>query len=243
MMQLGRPGAVGGFAPPPVELSPGLWTLERRLRMPGGPSLPSRTTLVRLATGDLLVVSPPASESGGLAEIDALGRVAEVLLPNSFHYLNAATFGARHPEAMLRLAPGLRQRVPALPPGEEIGDATPGSWQGVLEHTTLGPSRGVSEVALFHRPSATVILTDVAFHVLHHTSGPERAVWRLLGVPPGFGPSRSARRLLLADRALASAFLERILRWPFARVLVAHGDPLEVDAVGAFRRAFASYLS
>ncbi len=163
LIQRGRPKTVRGFAPPPVEIAQGLWSLERRLRMPGGPSLPARTTLVRLASGGLLVVSPPAVEAGGLAALDALGRVEEVLLPNSFHYLNARPFLGRYPHAVLRLAPSLAARVPDLPRGEELTDRTPASWLPTLEHTALGPARGVSEVALFHPASATLILTDVAF--------------------------------------------------------------------------------
>jgi hypothetical protein len=62
------------------------------------------------------------------------------------------------------------------------------------------------------------------------------------GIPATFGPSRTARTFLLPDRTVASAFLRRVLGWPFRRVLVAHGQPLEEDARGAFQRAFATYL-
>jgi hypothetical protein len=34
-----------------------------------------------------------------------------------------------------------------------------------------------------------------------------------------------------------------VLAWPFQRVLVAHGEPLEANAVDVFRRAFALYLA
>ena len=66
--------------------------------------------------------------------------------------------------------------------------------------------------------------------------------WRLVGMPVGFGPSRTSRRLLLSDRRVAAAFLERVLAWPFEHVLVAHGEPLDVHARMAFRQAFAGYV-
>src|SRR5262245_29936790 len=188
LIQLVRPRLVSSFAPPPTQIAPDLWSLERRLRMPGGPSLPARTTVMRLRSEALLVVSPPPVEVGGLEGLDALGSVEEVLVPNSFHYLNTPGFLARYPHATLRVVPGLHERVPGLPRGQELSEPAPPSWRGVIEHLVLGPVRGVSAAALFHRPSATLILTDLAFHMLQFEHRLERAVWRLNGVPPGFGP-------------------------------------------------------
>lgn len=241
MMQYARPTLLRGFAPPPVAVAPDLWTLERRLRMPGGPVLSSRTSLIRLPSGGLLVVSPPPLGAGGLDALDALGAVEEILVPNSFHYLYAADFAARYPRAMLRLAPALRERVPDVP-GEELGADTPASWRPAVEQQVLGPVRGLSEVALFHHPSATLVLSDLAFNMVHFESAAQRLLWRFSGVPVGFGPSRTARMLLLGDRAAVQAFLARVVAWPIGRIVVAHGEPLETDAAAALRRAFAAYL-
>lgn len=237
----GRPTVVREHAPPPVAVADGLWRLERWLRMPGGLVMPNATTIVRLASGGLLVVSPPPTEAGGLEALDALGPVEEVLLPNAFHYLGAPAFLARHPGARLRWAPGLPERVGTLPAGEAVGADAPPSWRGVVEHAVFGPARGVSEVALFHVPSATLVLTDLAFHLLRYPRPGDRLAWRLFGVPAGFGPSRTARWLLLANRDATPPFLRRVSAWPFTRVLVAHGEPLEHDAAATFARAFAPW--
>jgi hypothetical protein len=97
-------------------------------------------------------------------------------------------------------------------------------------------------VVLFHRESATLILTDLAFHLVGMMRRFDRLAWRLAGMPAGFGPSRTSRLFLLRDRDRAAAFLERLLAWPFRRVLVAHGEALETNAASEFRRAFAAYL-
>src|SRR5690606_24382262 len=178
LLQRGFPSPVRGYAPPPAPVAPDVWSLERLLRMPGGLRLSTRTTIVRLASRGLLVVSPPPAEPGGLEAIDALGRVDEILVPNSFHYLYAPAFAARHPGAKLRVAPGLPARVPSFPPVQEIATTGPSPWGPDIEHRVLGPVRGVSEVALFHRPSATLVVTDLAFHVRRYESPLERAAWR-----------------------------------------------------------------
>ncbi len=243
LMQQVTPRLVPSFAPPPIQIAPNLWSIDRRLRMPGGPSLPTRTTVIRLPSDALLVVSPLPVEAGGLHGLDALGSVAEVLVPNSFHYLHTAGFLARYPQATLRVVPGLHERVAGVPRGEALSEFTPSSWCGVIEHAVLGPVRGVAEVALFHRSSATLILTDLAFHMRQFENRLERLAWRLSGVPAEFGPSRTARLLLLSDRIASAVFLKRVLTWPFHRVVVAHGDPLEANAMDMFRRAFATYLT
>lgn len=234
----GRPTVVVEHAPPPVRMGDGLWGLERWFRMPGGLVMPGNATILRLASGGLLVVSPPPGPVDGL---DALGPVEEVLLPNSFHYLGAGEFLARHPGARLRWAPGLPERVGALPPGEAVGPDVPAAWRGTVEHAIFGPARGVSEVALFHVPSATLVLTDLAFNLRRYPHPAHRLAWRLFGVPAGFGPSRTARWMLLANRDAARPFLQAVARWPFRRVLVAHGEPLTDDAAATFARAFAAW--
>ncbi len=210
--------------------------------MPGGANLPTRATIVVLPSRGLLLVSPPPVEAGGLEALDALGVVEQVLVPNTFHYLNAHAVVVRYPTAVFLASPGLFARVPGLPPGQELTERAPDAWAGAVEHAILGPTRGVSEVALFHRESGTLILTDLAFNLVSLERRFDRIAWRVAGVPSGFGPSRTARLFLLHDRVLAEAFLQRLVAWPFRRVLVAHGEALETDAVGVFRRAFAAYL-
>ena len=237
-----KPRTIADFAPPPLKLDEGVWHLERRSKMPGGPVLPTRTTILRIAGGDLMVVSPPPVECGGLDAIDTLGSLRDVVVANSFHHLNARGFLGRYTGARLWVAPGLFRRVPGLPSGTELEPGLEAPWSREVEHAVLRATDTVSEVALFHRASATLVLTDLAFHMTSFASTFDRVAWRLSGVPNGFGHSRTARMMLLRDRKAVKPFLERVLEWPFRRILVGHGDPLETDAIGVFRRAFDDYL-
>jgi hypothetical protein len=237
------PKTIVTHAPAPAPIDTNLWTVERRSRMPGGPVLPTRTTVVGIGGGELLVVSPPPVECGGLEALDALGAVRHVVVPNAFHHLHARGFLERYPDAVFWAAPGLSRRVAGLPPATELaaGIATP--WSHAVDHAVLEATDEVSEVAFFHRDSATLVLTDLAFHMTTFAGTFDRISWRLSGVPNGFGHSRTARMLLLRDRHAAKIFLERVLAWPFRRILVAHGDPVDHDAIGVFRRAFRGYLT
>jgi hypothetical protein len=233
------PRPVESFTPEPHELTRGVWLLDRQLRFPGGPRLPCRSTVVRLGSEALVVLSPPPLPGDAL---ERLGRVEYAVVPNTFHYVYALELLARHPSACLLVAPGVRERVPELGGAGELSSTPPAAWSGELDLAILGPVRGLSEVIFFHRPTGSLILTDLAFHLLHYPRAFDRIVWRAGGIPPGFGPGRTSRALLLGDRAEASRCLGEVVRWPFERIILAHGEVIEHDARARFLRAFDDYL-
>jgi hypothetical protein len=235
---------VTAFAPQPAQLAAGVWALDRQLRFPGGARLPSRTTILRLSSGELVVISPPALPGpDGAAAIDSIGVVRHVLAPNTFHYAYVAEFMARYPDAALLVAPGLPERVPELPAAEELGPGPPEAWSGQLDLAVLGPVRGFSEVIFFHLPSGALILTDLAFNLTRFDRSLDRAAWRVgAGIPRGFGPGRTSRSMLLRDHVEACRCLRRVSQWPIRKIVVAHGDVVEQDAKARFLEAFAAYL-
>ena len=245
--RLARMGPAPGFGPellsPLREHAPGLWTLEFALVFGGGLPLPTRTTVVRRESGGCIVISPPPLGIAGIErELASLGPISDVIAPSSFHYLFATAFAERHPDARFWVAPGLRARVPDLPErARELVDR-PAALADELDLIVFGPTRGVSEVAIFHTPTRTLVLTDLAFGPIRHASRARAFAWRLFGLPDAFGTSRSGRLAFLGDRETAQRALRAISAWPFERVLVAHGEPVEDDAHAAFERAFSSWL-
>jgi hypothetical protein len=239
LFQLAAPGVVEQHRPPAVRLADGVWSLERHLRMPGGPILPTRTAIVRLSSGGLVVISPPPAHEESFAAIDALGSVEALLAPSSFHYLYVADAVRRYPSAKLYLAPGLQDRIASLPPGADLATAP---VSADFDQAIIDSRRGMSEVILFHRASRILILTDCAFNLVHVERAFDGMFWRLFGVPAEFGPSRTARMTLLSSPEGVGETLRRVLTWPFERILVAHGDIVQTDARSRFERAFARYL-
>jgi hypothetical protein len=244
MLRGAVPRPFEAYAPPPHELAPGLWALDRQLVHFGLARLPSRTTLIRRDDGSLLVISPPPCvDAATIAAIEAIGPVADVVVPNSFHYLYASDFMGHYPAARLRIAPGVGRRAPALPRADELHEGGPGDWAGQLEVVVLGPVRGLSELLFFHVASGSLIVTDLAFNMTEYPRPLDRLVWRLSGIPGGFGPGRTSRSTLLRDRRVAARALARALAWPIRRIVVAHGDVVEDDAAARLRSAFADYLA
>ena len=128
------------------------------------------------------------------------------------------------------------------PPGTVVASQAPAEWEGAVEPLLFGPIGAFAELVLHHPATQTLVLTDLAFNMVHYENTFDRIGWRLFGVPSRFGVSRTARFTLLRDRELARPFVRAIAEKSFRRILVAHGDPVESDARGEFERAFRAYL-
>ncbi len=236
-----RPRVVDDFTPPPRALSDGLWVLQRKVRVPGGIAIPTHMTVLRLASGGLLVHSPFKLDPAMRRDLDGLGPVAHLVAPSSFHYLFVAEHHEAYPAAQVHLAPALRERRPSLPAGSVLGDRPPAAWAAELDQAVLGPTRGVSEVVFLHRASATLILTDLAMNFWTAANLRERLYWKSSGVWRRLGPTGLVRRVLLRDPALVRPFLARVAAWDFDRIVVAHGDVVERNGRELFRAAFAPH--
>lgn len=242
VLRLVQPSPIADFAPPPRQLADGLWVIDRRLSMPGGPLLPLKSTIIRLDGGGLFVHSPVALDVAVTDALRPLGPVTDLLAPNAFHHLFVPAWWAAYPQARLFAAPGLPERVPALARATPLRDGDPSPWPGI-DTLVYGPIGNLAEVVVFHRATGTLVLTDLAFNIVRVDGLFDRFGWRVvMGVPAHLGPSRTARMTLLRDRARVRPFVERLLALDVRRVVVTHGDVVEDDAAGALRRGFADYL-
>ncbi len=66
-------------------------------------------------------------------------------------------------------APGLRERSQVQASGvrldHDLSDAAPAEWGGAVGVTTVPGGLGFHEVALFHRPTRTLVLTDLILNL------------------------------------------------------------------------------
>ena len=112
----------------------------------------------------------------------------------------------------------------------------------VLGHILdLLKSHGITEVGFFHARSRTLLLVDTSFNLHPPARALDRIGARLLGIPFRFGPTRSAKLIILRDRAVIAAWIEQLCAWDFSRIAMAHGEPLEAGP-RELRTAFARWL-
>jgi hypothetical protein len=218
-------------------VAPELWSVVHPMRFPGGVRMPARMTIVRLGGGELLIHSPVPIDDALAGEIAALGPVRYVLAPNCFHHLYVGPLSLRFPEAQLYGAPGLVEKRRDINFAGTLGNGT-APWGETLEAIALRGVPKTNEVVFFHRPSRTLLVTDVLFNVTAPETWVTALTLRILGTYKRLGPSR-VLRFLTKDRKALRPGIERMLDWDFTRVVPAHGSVYEgTDARDRVRAGF-----
>jgi len=216
----------------PLELRPfaeGVWTAERPQRF-AGVEVGARMTVLAL-DGGLLLHSPIDVPPAALAP---LGPPRWVVAPNKLHHLYLAPWIDAGAEAWC--APGLDAKR---------GDLT---FAGVLDAPgePFGPEVSVvplscialtNEVVVLHRPSRTLIVTDLLYNFTPRDPWTTRAALWALGGYPGVRTSLLEKALMKRDRARRE--IDHLLELDFDRLIMAHGEPLERGGKAALANAFA----
>lgn len=202
---------------------------------------PTRMTIVRLPNGAIWVHSPIAWSDALGDSIAVLGQVAHLIAPNTLHYSYLADWKSRFPRAAVYGPPGLKRRArAAVTVDETLGALAPAVWQGVFEQC-LAPGALLTEVDFFHRPSRTLILTDLIenFELARVRNPMLRWTMRTFGAadPDGKAPY-DMQWSFRHHRAELRAAAERMIAWAPDRIVIAHGRCYETNAVAELRRAF-----
>jgi hypothetical protein len=199
-------------------------------------------TVIRLARERLLLHSPVALDPELRAQLDALGQVSFAVAPNRVHHLYAGEVATVYPGVRLWVAPGLERKRPDLLFEAVLTDEPPEEWRGEVEQVFFRGRPYENEVTFFHRASRTLMLCDLAFNFGPSAAVQTRLLMKLLRSYGRLGPS-TLDPLLIRDRRAARESLERILAWPFDRVIVAHGDVLESGGHEILREGYSWLLA
>jgi hypothetical protein len=221
-----------------VSVADGVWQIERQVAFPFGMRMPLRATLLAMGDGSLMVHSPVELGDELHEEIASLGSVGAIVAPNTFHHTFVGGWVERYPEAEFFASPGLEAREVEIPRSTELTDEPSEMWRETVDQQAIRGGEMFSEVVFFHRPSGSLVLTDLAFNGPPGESWWERVAWRIFGIPSGFGASRNIRWSFLRKVDDLEGRLRQVLEWPFERVCVAHGPPLEEEPRRTFAAAF-----
>ena len=204
----------------------------------GAMALGGRMTVIRLPEGGLWLHSPVKLDAEKKSAVDALGPVRFLVAPNTMHHLSLGDWAAAYPEAKVLAPAGLRAKRPDLRIDVELSDVMDVGQSPTIELLLAHGIPKLEEFACFHRPSRTLLLTDLAFNIHETPSWLTRTYLKLCGA---YGKLAATWLLksMVKDKAALRAWRERVLGWDFERVVPCHGQVLEKGGKEAMRDAFA----
>lgn len=227
----------------PKPVADGVWVVDSTLPGLLGTVLPVRMTVLRLPDGTLLLHSPTRFSAALHDALAALGPVRHFVAPSPGHWLFLKDWQQAVPAAQSWAAPGLRLRRAVRRQGvridQELRGPPPAVWGGAVATVPLPGALGFCEVALFHRPSRTLLLADLALNLQpEKLPALARPLLRALGVVAPDGMAPPYLRALVRRRPAARRAAEELLGLAPERVVFAHGRWFERDGAAALRRSW-----
>jgi hypothetical protein len=219
------------------ELAPGgIWIGERTLWF-SGVRLRSRTTVVRIAGGGLWVHSASEPTPEHCAELDRLGQVRWVVVPNRYHHMQAAAMKARYPEASVVGPASAIARNKTVVIDVPIDDER---MPSLVPELSPVPLRGVpflDETLFFHAATRTLIGTDLMMCGCPRDHWTWRWASRVTGQYQRHKAPPDVRWHTRSGPALHQS-LDALAALPMERILVAHSDPIEDRPVDQLAEAW-----
>jgi hypothetical protein len=222
---------------PLVSHTPGVWSIAHPLTVGGILPMGTRTTILRLDSGGLLVHAPGPLDAADAAAVRALGPVEAIVAPNKEHHLFFAAARAAFPEARGYAVPGAQGRVRSAVDGP-FGAGAAGPWEDGLLAVDVGGMPRLEETLLFHRASGTLVTCDLSFNIQRVEGWLPRTALELAGAYGRFGPSRLFRSWYLQDRPALRRTVDQLLDLPLTRIVLAHGETVDTDARATLEAAF-----
>lgn len=225
--------------PPLGTLKPvaeGIWIVDgpavEHRRVP----LSTRATVVKLADDTLWVHSPTGLGDGLIDELAALGPVAHLVVPSWSHTQFIDEWRAAYPQAHVWALPPEGERGAGIAHDHALGDDTP--WMNDLSHLIVGGSKRYREAVFFHRPSSTLIVTDLIQNIdtARLPAWVRPLVW-FAGTDNSDGKMPYLMRRSYRSGDLGRA-IEHMIAWQPRAMILAHGDCYQRGAVQELERAF-----
>ena len=187
--------------------------------------LPVRTSVIEV-NGGRVMFSPGSMMSE--AQLKSAGEVTDIIAPSFWHTDGGPLAAKFHPKARLWGPPGMSEKHPKHT-WSVLGE-DPWPHEGELRVFPLAGMPKVREHVLYHVPSKSLLVVDLAFNVTDAKGLGATVILKLLSdAYRRFAVSRILM-MLVKDKAAFTASLKPIVALDLQHVVPAHGAVLDADA-------------
>lgn len=204
-------------------------------------AIPHRMTVVRTASGGLVLHSPVEPDDAIRASLESLGPIEAIVWPSWWHDLYLREWAAACPAAKLYVSPSLQRATQSMSIAGILDETKP-LWPEVEQLHIDRLAVNFNEFVFFHRPGRCLIVADLVVNVHDDLHMATKIFFHVIGAYPG-PRIPSSYRLAVRDRSYLRAKFDRVLAWDFDCVIMGHGDVLASGGKAAFEKACAEFLS
>ena len=112
---------------------------------------------------------------------------------------------------------------------ETLTDKVPAEWSASFQLQQIQGMPKVNEFVFLHKPSGTLILTDLIFNIKNARGILTQIMLWCAGARGKLAQSRLLKYFFTKDRDAAGRSIEPILDWYFERIIMAHGEIINDD--------------
>ncbi|WP_084429343.1 DUF4336 domain-containing protein [Aliagarivorans marinus] len=217
-----------------------LWYVEGSTVSFYGFPFTTRMVIAKLSDGTLWVHSPIALDDGLQQQVDALGEVRYLIAPNHLHHLFLQPWQQRYPDATSYATKELAKKRSDLHFDEVLDNQQDYPWGDELAHCLVTGSPAMQECVFFHKASACLVVSDfIENFPRQHFKRWQQPIAQLAGIlaPDGKMPL-DWRLSFWRGRKQLATHLTTILGWQPQSIIMAHGLPVESNAMGHLKQAF-----
>jgi hypothetical protein len=222
---------------PLKRLDENLYSIEGDV--PGIPGLRRRMVVVRRSDGGLLFFNAVPVDEEALAQLRALGRPAQLVIPQQLHMIDAHAFRERLGVRVYAPASARARIAERVAVDGAFGELPADPAVSLV--TVAGFKTGEGLAVVRSEGRVSLVVADVVLNV-PNAPGPRGLLFRLLGFT-GDRPKLPAlvRLRVLRDPAALRAQLEELAQTPgLTRIVPSHGAVVDRDPAGVLRAIAAS---
>ena len=192
--------------------------------------IPRRMTVVRTLSGNLVIFSAMALNEPEMAELEAFGRPAFLVVPSERHRLDAPSYLRRYPNISVVAPSAGAKKI-----GEvvRVDTSTPDFGDPSVRYVEIAAD---SALEVDGDDGMTVVVNDLIGDI-HGEGGVGGWLLRVMGFAGDDPHVPAPVKLLLGKHK--SEVAQQFRRWAerrdLRRIMVSHGDSIEKDPRGALR--------
>lgn len=226
---------LSGFVTTPLQtLAPNLWLLSYPLKMLGV-DLHRNVTVIRLASGKLIIHSTAPFTAEDVAAIEGLGEPGWLVETLLRHDTFAREGRAAFPNVPYLAPEGFSTDL-EFSTGSLIPE--PEEWKGEVAVLAIDGAPEFGEIVMLHRPSRTLIVADLIFHFSHPEGFWKKTLLTLATVGGEYEPGVTKPfKQAIKNHDAFEASVRTLLEWDFDRVVVGHGEPIPTGGKEKLREA------